>query len=102
MIDVAALLSSTTAAIGVAKAVSEAKGMYDQADLKLTIAEIVSTLADVRIALAEAGSDPKAKDEEIARSSLETIRSPQRAVPGRAHFSKAVASRRKRTLAAGI
>lgn len=67
MIDIAALLSSTTAAIGVAKAVSEAKGAYDQADLKLKMAEIVSTLADVKIALAEAGTDAKAKDEEIAR-----------------------------------
>lgn len=67
MIDIAALLSSTTAAIGVAKAVSEAKGIYDQADLKLKMAEIVSTLADVKIALAEAGSESKAKDEEIAR-----------------------------------
>lgn len=67
MIDIATLLSSTTAAIGVAKAVSEVKGIYDQADLKLKMAEIVSTLADVKIALVEAGSESKAKDEEIAR-----------------------------------
>lgn len=67
MIDFAALLSSTSAAIGVAKAVSEAKGAYDQADLKLQMAEILSTLADVKIALAEAQSEGKAKDDEISR-----------------------------------
>ena len=67
MIDITGLLSSMTAAIGVAKAVSEAKGVYDQADLKLKMAEIVSTLADVKIALAEAASEARAKDEEIAR-----------------------------------
>lgn len=67
MLDFAALLTSTTAAIGIARAVSEAKGAYDQADLKLKMAEIVGTLADVKLALTDAIGESKSKDEEIER-----------------------------------
>lgn len=67
MIDFGALLTSTTAAIGIAKAVREAKGEYDQAELRLKMAELLGTMADVKLALGDARDELAAKDAEIER-----------------------------------
>ncbi|HQS18456.1 hypothetical protein [Reyranella sp.] len=67
MIDFGALLSSTSAAIGIAKAVREVQGEFDRADLKLKMAELTGTLADVKIALVDVRDELAAKDKEIER-----------------------------------
>ena len=67
VIEFCALLSSTSAAIGIAKAVREFQGMFDRADLKIKMAEHSGTLADVKIALVDVRDEHAAKDQEIER-----------------------------------
>lgn len=67
MVDVPVVLQSIGAAIGIAKAVAEAKGEWNRADLRLQMAEVTNTLADAKIALTEAQTELYAKDQEIER-----------------------------------
>lgn len=65
MIDIGLALQSITASIGIARVVAEAQTELDRADLKLKMAEIITTLADAKIALSAARTALFEKDQEI-------------------------------------
>jgi hypothetical protein len=67
MLDVDVVLKSIGAAIGIAKAVSEAKTEYDLADVRLKMADVTNALADAKVALTDAQLVHRQKDEEIER-----------------------------------
>lgn len=65
--DWTAALGSLSTALGVAKAIKEIDSAYDKAAYKVQIAELMSSLADVKIAVVEGQEELRAKDSEIAR-----------------------------------
>jgi hypothetical protein len=65
--DIAILLQSITTSITIARAVAEAQTEFDRADLKLKMADVMTTLADAKIALSEIRTELHEKDQEIAR-----------------------------------
>src|SRR5262245_53718421 len=67
LVDIPVLLTAITQAIGIAKAVREIKGDFDQAELRAKMVEVMETLSDTKVALIEAGDEMREKDKEIAR-----------------------------------
>jgi hypothetical protein len=67
MIEFAIVLKSIGDAIGLAKAVGEAKAVWETADLKYKMAEVTGALADAKIALTDAQVELRDKDKEIER-----------------------------------
>lgn len=65
--DLTAALGAVSTALGVAKAIKEIDAAYDKAAYKVQIAELMSSLADVKIAVLEGQEELRAKDNEIAR-----------------------------------
>ncbi len=65
--DVAALISSATAALGFAKELIEVDRAVDQAQWKLKLAELTSALADLKVGALELKSEIDARDKEIVR-----------------------------------
>ncbi|WP_421591105.1 hypothetical protein [Shinella sp. M27] len=65
--DWAGALSAVATAVGVAKDLREIDKGLDQAEMKAKLADVISNLADVRIALVDAREEMRAKDLEIAR-----------------------------------
>lgn len=67
MIEFPIILKTVGDAIKIAKAVADAKNAWEQADLKLKMADVTSALADAKNALTEAQGDLLDKDKEIER-----------------------------------
>jgi hypothetical protein len=67
MIDWAVALSTASQAIKFANDLRSIDKEVSQAELKLKIADLTSTLADLKMILTEAKSDSAEKDEEITR-----------------------------------
>jgi len=67
MVDFVAALQAAGAAIGLVKELNQAAKAYDEALLKLKIAELAGALATVQMGLAEARTEAIKKDEEIAK-----------------------------------
>jgi hypothetical protein len=67
MIDWALALSTASQAIRFANDLRSIDKEVSQAELKLKVADLTGTLADLKMILTEARSDAKEKDEEIAR-----------------------------------
>ena len=62
-----AALSSLSTALTVTKAIKDIDSAYDKAVYKGQIAELLSSLADVKISVLEAQDELREKDAEIAR-----------------------------------
>lgn len=67
MVDFKGALEAASTGLGVLKELSQITKAYDEAALKLKIAELTGTLATVQIALAEAQSEAAKKDALIAK-----------------------------------
>lgn len=66
MVDIAAGLTLAAQAIGIVKDLREIDKGLDSGEYKARMAELYSALADVKMALADAQSDLKAKDQVIS------------------------------------
>jgi hypothetical protein len=64
--DLPATISAVGAALGVVKELKAIENQFDQALLKLKIAELTSALADAKLGLVDVSEQLHAKDEEIA------------------------------------
>lgn len=67
MIEIPIVLKTLSDAIGIAKAVAEAKNEWDKADLRLKMADVTTALADAKNAVTEAQMELRDKDREIER-----------------------------------
>lgn len=67
--DWAATLGSLSSALGVVKAIKDIDAAYDKAAYKAQIADLLSTLADVKIAVLDGREELREKDAEIQRLS---------------------------------
>ena len=65
--DIPSAIAATKTAYEALKAIQEAGTALDKAVLKSKLADAISDLADVRMALADASEDSAKKDEEIRR-----------------------------------
>ena len=65
--DIASGIAAVTQGLGIAKALRGIEKTYDEATLKARIAEVIESLTDAKLALAEAKEDMAAKDKEIER-----------------------------------
>ena len=65
--DIGSALSSLTAAQTIAKGLREVQKAYDEAALKMQIADLISNIADAKIELVEAQAALDSKDDEIKR-----------------------------------
>ena len=63
--DWAATLGSLSSALGVVKAIKDIDAAYDKAAYKAQIADLLSTLADVKIAVLDGREELREKDAEI-------------------------------------
>lgn len=71
--DVAALLSTISAAIGFARELSSVDVQVDQASLKLKIAELTGALADAKLGLIDVAEAMRALQAEVDRLSAFTV-----------------------------
>jgi hypothetical protein len=67
MVDIPAALQAASTGVKILKDLNEVKKLYDDAPLKLKIAELSGTLAQVQMALVEAQKEIADKDAEIAK-----------------------------------
>ncbi len=67
MIEFPIILKTVSDAINIARTVADAKNVWQQADLKLKMADVTSALADAKNALTEAQGDLRDMDHEIGR-----------------------------------
>ncbi|WP_192257364.1 hypothetical protein [Mesorhizobium caraganae] len=67
--DIAATISAVTAAIGLAKEIRSIDAQIDQAELRLKIADLTSSLAEAKMGLVDVADQLRQKDNEIARLS---------------------------------
>ncbi|WJR67652.1 hypothetical protein QTA58_02485 [Neorhizobium sp. CSC1952] len=67
MVDIATGLSMAAQAIGIAKDLREIDKGLDAGEFKAKMAELYSSLADVKMALADAQEELKARNQEIER-----------------------------------
>lgn len=65
--DITGAISGITAALGLVKELRDINAQFDQAELKLKIADITVSLADAKSSLVDADEQIRAKDDEIAR-----------------------------------
>ena len=63
--DIAALLTTVSAAIGFARELNNVDVQLDQATLKLKVAELTSALADAKLGLVDVAEQMRAKDTQI-------------------------------------
>lgn len=67
MIEFPIILKTVSDAISIARAVADAKTVWEQADLKLRMADVTSALADAKNTLTEAQVEMRDKEQEIDR-----------------------------------
>lgn len=65
--DIAATISAVSAAIGLAKEIRSIDTQVDQAELKLKIADLTSSLAEAKMGLVDVADQIREKDDEISR-----------------------------------
>ena len=65
--DISLALTSLNTAIGISKTIADAPHALEKAELKLKLADLLSTLAEAKIAISDATSIIDEKDDEIAR-----------------------------------
>lgn len=65
--DIAAGIAAVTQGLGIAKAMRTIEKAYDEATFKAQIAELIGSLTDAKLTLAEAKDEMAAKDKEIER-----------------------------------
>ncbi|OOG61968.1 hypothetical protein B0E45_31675 [Sinorhizobium sp. A49] len=65
--DWAGALSAIATAVGIAKDLREIDKGLDQAEMKAKLADVISNLADVRLALVDARDEMRTRDQEVAR-----------------------------------
>lgn len=62
---ISTILSSVKSATDIAKLIKDSKTSLEEAEVKLKMAELISTLADIKIELSEVQVSQRAKDEKI-------------------------------------
>ncbi len=65
--DIPGAVATLATAVGVVKDLREIDSGLDKAEMKARLAEVISSLADVKMALVEVQEDARAKDTEIGR-----------------------------------
>ena len=65
--DIISGISAVNSAIGIAKALRGIEKTYDEATAKAQLADLISSLTDAKLAMAEAKENLAAKDKEIER-----------------------------------
>lgn len=65
--DITAGIAAVTQGLGIAKALRSIEKAYDEATYKAQIAELIGSLTDAKLSLAEAKDEMAAKDKEIER-----------------------------------
>lgn len=65
--DIVSGIAAVTQGLGIAKALRSIEKSYDEATFKAKIAEVIESLTDAKLALAEAKDAMAAKDKEIER-----------------------------------
>lgn len=67
--DVVAIISTVSAALGLAKEIREIDAQFDKAELKLKIADLTISLSDAKLGLLDVAEQMREKDAEISRLS---------------------------------
>ncbi|MDW9786806.1 hypothetical protein GOB29_19705 [Sinorhizobium meliloti] len=64
--DIAAAISGITSALGLVKELRDINAQFDQAELKLKIADLTEALSEAKLGLVDVAEELQAKDAEIA------------------------------------
>lgn len=75
--DFMGVLAAAGQAVGILKSLRDLDKGFDAAEYKGKVAEVTSTVADLRLALVEASETIRAKEQEIERLSTAMARRPQ-------------------------
>ncbi|MCX8572990.1 hypothetical protein [Aminobacter sp. MET-1] len=65
--DIPGTLTAIATAVGIAKDLRDIDSSFDKAELKAKLADVISTLSDVRMPLVEAQEELFAKDRDISK-----------------------------------
>ena len=84
---ISALLTSVKTATDIAKLVKDSGSSLEAAEIKLNMAELISTLADVKIELAEVQDELRAKELSIQRLENELSKKQGTTFDGRMYWS---------------